>query len=498
MKVTRKSLWKIAAVAVVLLCVLSLVTVAILRSDWFRDEVRKRIVSQVQTATGGSVEIGAFDYNWQNLTADLSGFVIHGTESAPAAPLLRVERARVTVRVISILERSADISSIVLTRPQVNLIVAPDGSTNLPTPAVARTAKDPMAQLFALKLKQFIITDGLVVVNDKRLPLNVHADGVALSSSYLKAGPSYNVALSARAVDLGFGDLVRGPLQLNASASVGKDRVFVQKVELSGESTKIAGSLMLEHFARPSVNFQVAASAGVDEILPLMKFTYVRGGKAMLRGTGHYDEAAQWSFNGRAEAQQTGVETKYVTLRGINASSNVKAKPSGMIFRQISGTARGAKFTGEASIKNYRVLAFDGHLSSLTLREGASFFTSRPLAWQALPPAVCMAVALGLHADDFAVEANLQIAPGSAGIPVAGAVDLKYFLKNNALEFGQSHLSFPHSELLFSGSLNGQNQVVLDSADLNDLEPIVTLLTLKLPPMLGQSCNRMAMHITRA
>ncbi len=48
------------------------------------------------------------------------------------------------------------------------------------------------------------------------------------------------------------------------------------------------------------------------------------------------------------------------------------------------------------------------------------------------------------------------------------------------MEFGQSHLSFPHSELLFSGSLNAQNQVVLDSADLSDLQPVVTLLALKL------------------
>ncbi len=418
MKVTRKSLWKIAAIALAFLCLLSLVTIAILRSGWFRDEVRKRIIAQVQTATGGTVEIGGFDYDWQNLTADLNGFVIHGTEPGSAAPLLRVERARVTVRVISILERSADISSIILTRPQVNLIVAPDGSTNIPTPAVARTAKDPMAQLFALKLKQFIVTDGLVVVNDKRIPVKVHADGVAVSASYLKAGPSYNVALSARVVDLGFGDLVRGPLQLNASASVGKDRVFVQKVELSGESTKIAGSVMLEHFARPSVNFQVAASAAIDEILPVVKFTYVRGGKITLRGTGHYDEAAQWSFNGRAEAQQAGVETKYVTLRGINASSDVEAKSSGVVFRQVSGTARGAKFTGEASIKNYRVLAFDGNLYSLTLREGASFFTSRPLAWQGVAGGrVHGSVTLAAHADDFTVQAKLQIAPSSPAYP---------------------------------------------------------------------------------
>lgn len=491
MNVTRKTFWKWIAIAFVVLCVLSLSTIGVLQSNWFRNEIRKRIISQVQMATGGAVDIENFDYNWRNLTADLNGFVIHGKELPLAAPLFRVERARVTVRVISVFERTADISSIILTRPQVNLIVGPDGSTNLPTPPAARTAKDPIAELFALKLKQFIVTDGLVVSNDKRVPVNVRADGVELSASYLKAGPSYNVSLSSRQVDLGFGNLLRGPLRLSASASIGKDRVFVQKVEFIGDSTKIAGSAVLEHFAHPSLNFQLDASAAVNDILPLLKFTYVRGGKATVRGAGHFDEGGEWSFNGKAEAEQTAVETKFVSLKGIKATGDVEANAGGLVVRQISGSARGARFTGEANIKNYRVLSFDGNLSSLSLREGASFFTNRPLAWQGVANGrVRGGGALSSGADDFTLEADLQIGPGSAGIPVSGAVNLKYFLRNNALDFSQSHLSFPHSELLFSGSLNGQNQVVLDSSDLNDLKPIVPLLALKLPaeswPVLGQ------------
>src|SRR5690242_9476907 len=60
-----------------------------LRSQWFYDKVRQRIVSTVETATGGRVEIGSFQFDWRQLRAEVKSFVIHGTEPADKPPLLR-------------------------------------------------------------------------------------------------------------------------------------------------------------------------------------------------------------------------------------------------------------------------------------------------------------------------------------------------------------------------------------------------------------------------
>ena len=62
MKFTRKTVWKIAAIGGALFCVVAVAFLVILQSNWFRNEVRKRIVAQVETATGGKVEIAGFDY----------------------------------------------------------------------------------------------------------------------------------------------------------------------------------------------------------------------------------------------------------------------------------------------------------------------------------------------------------------------------------------------------------------------------------------------------
>jgi len=482
MKIARKSVWKIAAIAAAILCALAVCLVLLLQSNWFRDEVRKRIVAQVETATGGKVEIGKFDYHWRTLTLDFRDFVIHGTEAPPADPLLRVEQALITVRILSVLERSADISSISLSKPQVNLIVASDGSTNLPTSPLARHSKDPIAELFALKLNTFAVNDGVVAVNDRRIPVNIRAGDVELTAHYLKAGPSYDLAASSRQIDLGFGSLLRGPFQFNARASLGKDRVLVQNVELTGAASRVSGSAMLENFVHPRLNFQLDASTATDQILPVVKFTYVQGGKVALKGSGHYDEKQGWSFDGKADAQQANIDSPVLALKGINATSDVEARQSGLILRHVAATAKGAKLNGEAVVKNYRDLSFDGDVNGLALRDAAVFFTRKSLAWQGVANGrVHGSATLDSRANDFAVQGDLQIVASSSGIPVSGAVSLKYALKSNSLDFGKSHLNFPHSSLSFSGALRGENQLVFDSGDLEDFRPVVTLLSLKIP-----------------
>ena len=488
MPISRKIIWRTLAAGVALLCVLAVVMIGVLQSAWFRDQVRRRIVAQVEEATGGKVEIAAFDYDWRKLTADIHGFVLHGTEPPGAAALLNVESAQVTVRIISVLERSADVSSIILRRPQVNLIVTPDGSTNLPTPPRARrNGKDPLQELFALKLNHFEISDGLAVVYAQRYPLNVRADGVDAVVGYKKAArkspPSYEIDLDVRRVDLGYAGLIRGPLGLNAQATLEKDRLIVHTAKLSGGETDISAGGTLAGFAHPRIEFQLDATALTNDILPLAKVIFVRGGNLALRGVGSYDEINGWSFTGQADAKQAGYFSRPVTLERINASAEVEAKKSGLVLRRITAAARGAKFVGEATLKNYRTLALEGNLSELTIREAATFFTAKPLAWTGSAGGhVRVTGTLDQKADDLAVNADLLLSPLSDGIPVSGAVQLSYLRQGNELAFGSSHLDFPNSSVSFSGSPLNQTQIVLDSSDLEDLKPLVSLLGLTMPP----------------
>jgi translocation and assembly module TamB len=484
MNPSRKTVYKALAAAGTLFCVLAAVGLLwVLQSNWFRDQVRRRIVAQVEATTGGRVEIAAFDYDWRARTADLRGFVIHGTEPPDAAPLLSVEDAQITVKIISILERSADVSAVVLTRPQVNVIVAADGSTNLPTPLKLRkTSQDPIQRLFALKLKYFQIVNGLALVDDKRIPLNVRGDGVDMVVNYRLDGPSYEMTLASREIDLGVGKVNRGPLSFEAQATLRKDRIIVQKAGLASEDSKVFASGSLVGFAHPQIDFQLDGTAMTDEILPVLKVSTVRGGKLILRGLGRYDEINGWSFSGKGAAEKTGYYSSAVTFERINASAEVHLEKSGVVVRHLTASSRGAKFVGDASIKNFRNLVVEGNISEASLREAGSFFTQKPLAWQGTASGRARLTAtLDSRANDFAAQASLLISPLAAGIPVAGAVDLSYLQKTNSLSFGNSHLNFPHSTVAFSGTLAERTDITVDSANLEELRPIISLIGLDMP-----------------
>ena len=101
-------------VAVAILVVICAVTgLLVVRSGWFRELVRQRIVTEIEAATGGRVEVGNFSFKWETLVAKISPLVLHGTEPASDTPLLRVESVSVGLRVSLLLERKFDLSSAV-------------------------------------------------------------------------------------------------------------------------------------------------------------------------------------------------------------------------------------------------------------------------------------------------------------------------------------------------------------------------------------------------
>src|SRR5690349_18293899 len=107
---TRRARRLSIAAAVLAGLALAAVVAAILavRSDWFREKVRGRIVAEVQKATGGRAEIGAFRFDWKQMRAEVDGFVLHGTEPAGRPPLFRAEAIVLGLRIVSVMKSSVD------------------------------------------------------------------------------------------------------------------------------------------------------------------------------------------------------------------------------------------------------------------------------------------------------------------------------------------------------------------------------------------------------
>ena len=97
MKRWKRRLLALLAIGTALLAVVVVTGVLVARSDWFRHQVRKRIIAEVERSTGGRADIASFAFDWRTLEARADGFTLRGTEPEEEAALFRAESVIVTL-----------------------------------------------------------------------------------------------------------------------------------------------------------------------------------------------------------------------------------------------------------------------------------------------------------------------------------------------------------------------------------------------------------------
>ena len=119
------------------------------------------IISTVEDATGGRVEIGSFRLDWKTLRAEVQTFVLHGTEPPDKPPLFRATSVAVGLKIVSLLKRDVDIQYLDVVEPRVYLVVNPDGSTNMPQPKIkSQHDANAVETLIKLAIGRFSLQNG--------------------------------------------------------------------------------------------------------------------------------------------------------------------------------------------------------------------------------------------------------------------------------------------------------------------------------------------------
>ena len=265
----RKKAWLFGLAGLAALLVIALFSaVVVLRTVWFKNQVRDRLVSVAATATGGRVDIGEFDYNWSNLTVEVAPFVIHGKESPQAAPFFRAERIRIGMRIISLFERQVDLVSVTVEKPQVSVTVNPDGSTNVPEPKDQRRWEQNFAeQILDLKIQRFELHDGFVEYNSQRIPLDVQGERLLASVTYQANGPRYVGQVSSPRIQVK-SPRVKGPISIGVEAQVALERnqIQVMRASLEGEGAKLTIDGLVRNLSSPGADFNLTATAPVKAL----------------------------------------------------------------------------------------------------------------------------------------------------------------------------------------------------------------------------------------
>jgi translocation and assembly module TamB len=505
--ITRRRLaWTAGGLLVFVLLAVG-TAILVLQSDWFFNKIRLRLVSVVENATGGRADIGSFHFDWHNLRAEVHDIVVRGTEPPGKPPLLRARRVVVGIKLISLSRHEVDIQSLTVTEPHIYLIVAPDGSTNIPKPK-AHSNKDVTETLLDAAIGHVTIERGITELETHgTTPFGFRGENVVVNLAYDRSGPRYRGTFASAPMRISYDDYGPEPFQVNVAFAIEKGRIAVDSARFVDGKTQVDAKGVLEDLKNVHAAFQFTARAQLTDIARIFRVRELRGGSAIVTGTARIEPGAGLSVDGILHTTDTEYRDRTIRLTGFRVQGNVRLHDkivsaanlhlsgdfvSGNKRERIEGRIADLKlvtkdldlhgvavavlngeFRGDVRVRNFDRYTAEGAISGIDARRAAALFTSEALPWNALVFGPIRLEGSFRRSQDLRASANLTISPAPSGDPVSGQINAMYDARSGNLDLGRSTISLPHTRADFSGSLGRTMLVHLETTDLNDMLPVL-------------------------
>jgi len=493
--------------------------IVVLQSRWFYGRVRAGIVNTVETATGGRAEIGSLRFDWRTLRAEVSTFVLHGTEPADKPPLFRAESVAVGLKIVSLLKRSVDIAYLDVAAPQVYLIVGPDGRTNVPEPKAPRKPGKPAIEtILDLAIGRFSLQRGVFeVASAGRTPFAASGRNLNARFLYDRAGPRYRGDVSIQPLDLDLGSYRPLPVGVAIALTIEANRIAIQSARLVSGRSRLGFSGAIENLAAPHGTLQYDASVSVREATPILRIPELRSGTVELRGTAAW-AASDFSVAGNLHGYDLVYRDPSIHLDGFRADGSLTAGPKGvdvsglrlagsyvtaagraavdgriaaveqrgrdLDLRGVALTVFGGSFQGDARVLDLRHYSVSGAIAAIEARPLVAMYSSEHLLWNALASGPVAVEGSFQHSAELRASATLAIVPAPDSAPVHGQIAATYQARDRTLDLGHSTVTLPASRVDFSGILGRQMRVHLDTRNLDDLLPAIGENAASLPAQL--------------
>ena len=475
----------ILRVVLVLTSLVMLVAVTLLltlQSDWFRERVRKKIVSVVEDATGGRVEIGAFTYDRGALTAEVSKFVLHGKELPSEAPLFRADSIQVGLRVVSLLRKQVDVASLVIKNPQISITDGPAG-TNLPSPKIRPWSKGILQTLLDLKVRRFSMSNGWAEFNFRRVPLDIRTENLNARFAYNSLTRRYTGELSSRALHLQAAPIVPdASFDVQSRMEIDSSSIHVQALSLVRGNSRIDLTGKIDGFPSPVAILDVKADVRPEDLnrpfhVPLADSGAVAFvGKAALHLAPEFDVELTGNATGRGLAYHSAD----VNVANATVSSSVRLNLKGVsapnfVLHVLDGSIR-----GHLELTEWKKLSIAGEVQGIPIQAIASLAKPRvsEINGRATGPVSLEATIVREAFENVVANAKVKIEPGNTGIPVRGFADVKYRQADGMIQLGNSTVDVGSTHMEISGVV-GQALAVRGTT--NNLQEALAAL-----PLAGQ------------
>ncbi len=451
-----------AAGAVAALAGMGVAAALVLRSDWFREQARRKLVSEIETATGGKVEIGQFDFHWRQLEAEAGGVVLHGREGPGQAPLLRIRLVRLRLGPGMLLKRRLDIRALRVERPEVHIYVAADGTTNLPHPAV-RNKGQPIEELLKLRIGQAEIVAGQAEVAAHKVEFSGRLGGLETELRYARQPERYETRLKIERIESA--DLpalgVEGELALEAT------RLRARNLRITAGRSWVSLDGVVENFAHPAAEGRYQTEFNVADLVS----GSLRAGAFQVAGGWRWSPG-DWRATARAHGEGMVFTILGRPMEPIAAEGTCELGPQGVRCDALHGRMLGGTLEGSGAWQGWSRLEIGGELTGVEVQRLRALFDFIPKEWaaRATGEAHFSAAWAGNEVSGTVLGGQLQARPDDGQWPLRAAIDFEWQQAGRRLRFGPSTLDTSASHASFEGLLDQRLEIALTTTDSKDLE----------------------------
>jgi translocation and assembly module TamB len=483
-----------------------LTTLYVVRSQWFFERVRQLIVSNVETATGGRVEVGFFRFNWTRLRAEIGKFTLHGLEPAEKPPLFHAAQIAVGVKVVSVLRGKVDIRYLEVQEPHLYLIVGRDGKTNVPEPKIKHPERPALETILDLAIGRFDLTKGLFEVESHgATPFEGHGRNLNAQFQYDASGPRYRGNVAMAPLEVKWANEPMLPFGVNVSADIERNRIGITRARITHGESRVDFSGAVEDLASPHGRFPFNARLSVPDGARILHLAELKRGTVDVGGTVVWGGSSEVSVTGNVRASNVDFQDSTVTLRDCRLEGALKADARGadltgaritgtyvtrrtrvpaegrivavslrgrdLDLRGVTLTGVGGTFQGNAHLRNLKAYTVEGTIAGFEARRVLALYSTQSLPWDAQASGTIGLTGTLGRPKDLRLTANLAIAPAGNSAPVRGSITAAYEAQGETLDLGNSTLELPSSRVEFSGVLGRSLAVRASTHDLGDILP---------------------------
>jgi translocation and assembly module TamB len=427
----------------------------LLDSAWLQAQVERQVRGELESATGAAVEISGFSFDWRSLRLSAGPLILRGTERRDQAPLLRVERVSVGLRINPRSAPVVRVATVELERPVASIYAAADGSTNLPKPS--REDAFPEA-LLNIELARLEIREGEIRWNEQRIPVEIRATGVAARTDFDAAAREYRgFAAADRIEGLPVAAATRIEFALSAA------RLSITSASIRSGKSSVTATGEIANWERPAGAFETKLLLDLPEAAKTAGVTELREGTVEGDLVVRWETGPAWRAEGQLRGRGITAEVGAETLRDVAISSRVMAAPDAARFENLTVRAWGGDFLGRAEIAAWREFAVSGQVRGMEIPGRLAARVSGEVS------------ARGVRGRLESASAKLRLDRTQGEVPVKGEIEAAY--RGGDLAVRRSALTFGRSEVNLSGDLAQGMAFRIRTRDAGELLPALRLVS---------------------